>query len=542
MNIKPKTLVVIPARAGSKGLPRKNIIDLGGVPLLAWSIQVAKEAPSVTEVVVSTDDEEIADVAREWGATVPFLRPAELAGDRSLVSDAINYTISNLNQNFDIIVTLFPTHPFRTPALIEEAIEVVQTTSLGATSATSETNHPGDFLLFEGDRGRIALGQPELPILRQHAVITVSPRFPASVYKTRGREHYTALASEIRNGDERFLTLTNHLCVDDPILHTDIDTPEDLTRARRLLEENKVYWTPRNGYTSEVSSFVPREFTFRPPVYQCMAMSDSSKQEIQFEKNPIAMSPRSIRQELDNHKELKGEEVLIAIGNASLSKEICPESLGFDVNEAPSIRAKKGVPLHLGSGSARNTLGFGYQFVDKELLETVGDYVGDVPSKTVSGVVELDLAAFARCGASFFTRAYDANLQMLDVSPLYVYDGKSWLSKKTHRSAFAWNSDLGQLRVPEGTMAIDTHVFGDHQGTPKRGFSWAPLEFPGILEFDPLRSLFINRLLEVEIARRQDMPPIHRWDGYVFVPKSVPDDTPWNIHWCADGEAVKKVS
>ncbi len=542
MKTKPKTLVVIPARAGSKGLPRKNIIDLGGVPLLAWSIVAAKETPSVTEVVVSTDDEEIANVARQWGATVPFLRPAELAGDKSLVSDAINYTIRELDQNFDIIVTLFPTHPFRTPALIEEAIQVVQKTSLGATSATSETNHPGDFLLFDGNQGTVVTGTPELPILRQHAVITVSPRFPSSVYQTRGREHYTALAHEIRSGDERFLTLTHHICVDDPILHTDIDTPEDLTRAQTLLADNRVYWTPDKGYRSGESNFVPREFKFGPPVYQCMAFSESTRKEVQLARNPIAMSPYSVRQELDTHQELANKDILVFVGNARVPDNPNAQALGLELTDTPTIRAQKGEPLHLGSGSARNTLGFGYQFVDPQLVETIGHFVGDIPSKTLSREIELDLTTFEAPGASFFTRAYDQNLQILGVSPLYYYDGKSWLPQEECESSFTWNADSSQLSIPDGTMAVDTHVFGNPESTPKRGYSWAPLEFSGILEFDPLRSLFKNRLLEVDIARRQDMPPIHRWDGFAFIPKSVDQDAAWDIHWCATGEPIEKVT
>ena len=73
-------LALIPARGGSKGIPRKNIRSFAGYPLIAWSIAAAKQSRLVTRVIVSTDDEEIAEVAREWGAETPFFRPAELAG------------------------------------------------------------------------------------------------------------------------------------------------------------------------------------------------------------------------------------------------------------------------------------------------------------------------------------------------------------------------------------------------------------------------------------------------------------------------------
>src|SRR5215471_19720617 len=75
------TVAIVPARGGSKSIPRKNIRPLGGIPLLAYSIEAGLRARLVDRVIVSTDDEEIAEVARAWGADVPFLRPASLAGD-----------------------------------------------------------------------------------------------------------------------------------------------------------------------------------------------------------------------------------------------------------------------------------------------------------------------------------------------------------------------------------------------------------------------------------------------------------------------------
>src|SRR5215813_1938787 len=78
-----ETLALIPARGGSKGIPRKNIRNFAGYPLIAWSIAAAQQASCVTRVILSTDDEEIASIARESGAETPFLRPAELARDQT---------------------------------------------------------------------------------------------------------------------------------------------------------------------------------------------------------------------------------------------------------------------------------------------------------------------------------------------------------------------------------------------------------------------------------------------------------------------------
>ena len=82
--VKIEVLALIPARGGSKGIPRKNIKDFAGYPLIAYSILAGKQAELVTRVIVSTDDEEIAAISRQWGAETPFLRPDELAQDNTL--------------------------------------------------------------------------------------------------------------------------------------------------------------------------------------------------------------------------------------------------------------------------------------------------------------------------------------------------------------------------------------------------------------------------------------------------------------------------
>lgn len=117
-----EVLAIIPARGGSKGLPRKNILDLCGKPLIGYSIEAALRAQRISRVVVSTDDPEIAEVARSCGAEAPFLRPANMAEDKSSVGLAITHTLSSLRaQGYapDAYVVLYPTSPFRTPALLD---------------------------------------------------------------------------------------------------------------------------------------------------------------------------------------------------------------------------------------------------------------------------------------------------------------------------------------------------------------------------------------------------------------------------------------
>jgi CMP-N-acetylneuraminic acid synthetase len=114
--------VLIPARGGSKGIPKKNIRDLNGKPMIAYTIEAALASPHVTTVVVSTDSEEIAQVAREYGAEVPFLRPSELAQDTSKTIDAVMHAVETLaaaGRSFDQLILLQPTSPLRTTSDID---------------------------------------------------------------------------------------------------------------------------------------------------------------------------------------------------------------------------------------------------------------------------------------------------------------------------------------------------------------------------------------------------------------------------------------
>src|SRR4029079_4672747 len=92
-----KTLAVIPARGGSKSIPRKNLVDVAGRPLIAWAIGAAKEARRLDRVIVSTEDEEIAETARRWGAEVPFVRPAELATDTVSLIPVVQHALAAMD-------------------------------------------------------------------------------------------------------------------------------------------------------------------------------------------------------------------------------------------------------------------------------------------------------------------------------------------------------------------------------------------------------------------------------------------------------------
>lgn len=121
-----KYLAIIPARGGSKGLPGKNIRPLAGKPLIAWSIEQALACPAIDTTLVSTDDEGIAEVARQHGAAVPFMRPDELAQDSSPTEPVMLHALdwyAAQGKTFDAIILLQPTSPLRFPGTLQGAID-----------------------------------------------------------------------------------------------------------------------------------------------------------------------------------------------------------------------------------------------------------------------------------------------------------------------------------------------------------------------------------------------------------------------------------
>lgn len=127
---KDKTfLAVIPARGGSKGLPGKNIKELCGKPLIAWSIEAGLKSEYLDEVMVTTDSEEIAAIAKKYGAVVPFLRPEQLSNDTATTFDTVKHTIDfykkEFKKQFDYMVLLEPTSPLREDSDIDKMIEKI---------------------------------------------------------------------------------------------------------------------------------------------------------------------------------------------------------------------------------------------------------------------------------------------------------------------------------------------------------------------------------------------------------------------------------
>ena len=136
-----KILGIIPARGGSKGIPRKNIRSIAGKPLIAWTIEAAL-ASSLTSVIVSTDDAEIAQLSIQYGAQVPFLRPRDLALDETPGLSVLMHAIDQL-QGLDAVLLLQPTSPLRSVADIDACIDIMVNSSVPSVVSVVESRaHP----------------------------------------------------------------------------------------------------------------------------------------------------------------------------------------------------------------------------------------------------------------------------------------------------------------------------------------------------------------------------------------------------------------
>ncbi|MFN8384185.1 MAG: acylneuraminate cytidylyltransferase family protein [Anaerolineales bacterium] len=153
----PSIIALIPARSGSKRVPGKNIHMLAGHPLISYTICAAKQSGIFSDILVSTDSEEYAEISRQYGAEVPFLRPADISGDLSLDIEWVDFTLHKLKElgrEYDCFSILRPTSPFRLPKTIQRAWREFQTEegvdSLRAVEKVKE--HPGKMWVVRGNR------------------------------------------------------------------------------------------------------------------------------------------------------------------------------------------------------------------------------------------------------------------------------------------------------------------------------------------------------------------------------------------------------
>lgn len=224
-----KILALVPARGGSKRLPGKNTRMLGGKPLIEWSIQAAQGIPGVVNILVSTDDEGIADIAHKAGASVPWLRPAALAADEASSVDVALHALDfyeSLHEPLDGLLLLQPTSPFRSRATLLRGLEVFRTHAYRSVVGVSPANtHP--LWCFQIDGGSM---KPFVDRSQTDLRAQVLP--PA--YALNGA-FYLISPAELRTSRSFCNKDTMPLVMDAPMEDVDIDTEMDWQWAEFLL-------------------------------------------------------------------------------------------------------------------------------------------------------------------------------------------------------------------------------------------------------------------------------------------------------------------
>lgn len=232
-------LGLIPARGGSKGVPGKNLRVLAGHPLIAHTIRVAQECPSLTHVVVSTDDPKIAEVARRYGAEVPFMRPAALAGGDVAMEPVVQHAIGEMEQlwghRIDYVVLLLPTNPVRTARRVEQAIQLQRQTGADTVVSLVENDYPVHWLKKIVD-GRVVPFSLDLPTLRRRQDAPVTYRKNNAVF---------VVQRDIVMLDHSLFGTNTRALIMGPEESLDLNTEWDFTLAELILERRDVILTDR---------------------------------------------------------------------------------------------------------------------------------------------------------------------------------------------------------------------------------------------------------------------------------------------------------
>lgn len=233
-----EVLALVPARGGSKSIPRKNVRFVNGKPLIAWSIEHGLKSRAITRVICTTDDDEIAAVARQYGAEVPFRRPADISGDTSVDFEFHLHALQWLQHNEgyvpDLVVQLRPTHPIRRPETLNRAIEMMashpEADSLRAVRKAVFTpykmwrlRHDGflvPLLTVDGIVDPYNMPRDTLPpVLQQDGYVDITR--PRTVFEQGSTTGCSILPFPVDN---------------EPLV--DIDYPQELEDAERMLFEH----------------------------------------------------------------------------------------------------------------------------------------------------------------------------------------------------------------------------------------------------------------------------------------------------------------
>ncbi len=220
-------LAIIPARGGSKRIPRKNIKPFCGKPMIAWSIEAALQSACFDQVIVSTDDAEIAEVAHQWGATVPFMRPAELSDDHTGTIPVIRHAIEWFKlqgQSVEQACCLYATAPFVSAEDLRSGLDILQGNDCDYAFSVTSYPFPIQRAIRINGEGRVKMFSPEHFNTRSQ---DLEEAFHDAGQFYWGRAEAWLQGKMIFSPESLPVLLPRHRV-------QDIDTPEDWTRAEWL--------------------------------------------------------------------------------------------------------------------------------------------------------------------------------------------------------------------------------------------------------------------------------------------------------------------
>jgi len=233
-----KVVAVVTARGGSKGLPNKNILPLGGKPVLAYTAEAAKGATTLDRVILSTESSEIAQVGRDWGLEVPFMRPDHLATDTSHTPPVIEHAVAFLEQEegieVDLVVTLQPTSPLRNSKHIDDAVTLLRDhPEMDCVISVAEADLPPFwYFRLNGDQLRPFVDDGVDYSLKERQEMEQIYRPNGAVYVTRRSllKERGIIFSAFSGGNTGYVIM-------DPISSLDIDTKTDFAVIEAVLKE-----------------------------------------------------------------------------------------------------------------------------------------------------------------------------------------------------------------------------------------------------------------------------------------------------------------
>lgn len=235
---RPRRIAIIPARGGSKGLPGKNLAEIAGESLLSRAVRCARATGLFNRILVSTDDPRIAEEGRRAGAAVPFLRPAELAGDAAAVVDAVRDALRRLREDhseaFDLVALLEPTSPLRTPDIVRAVVLAAE--GPGSDAALSVSPVPTRFHVLK-QFVIPADGLAQFAVEKAREIVNRQELGPTFI---RNGMAYAVRTPALDVGFGMLGGAARAVIIDGP--YANIDDPADLVEARRLVAEGA---TPR---------------------------------------------------------------------------------------------------------------------------------------------------------------------------------------------------------------------------------------------------------------------------------------------------------